>query len=174
MPEDNKQKVIDFYVVRETRKGRVIDIKKDGNIKVIECCDGWELNQALSVEEVRQLVTVICKESIGLIKGGRRLFKDIAEEAERQLGTVWESRRDKEFIEKLLADLEKNENAFEKDPVILRAKVDNEPIEGSYYVQDGNHRIIASGIFFIRNGRLPKLTFHIGRSIDQDLFRKIA
>jgi hypothetical protein len=171
MPNNNQQKAIDFYLAREAKKGRVIDPDKDENVRVMRCCDDWELDQTLTTDETERLVTVICKESNGLIKNGRRLLKDIAGEADRQLKTKWENGRNKEFIEKLLADLEKDEAAFAKDPIILRAKVNGEPAEGSYYVQDGNHRIIAAGIFFIRKGRLPKLAFHIGRTIDQKRFR---
>lgn len=170
MSEDTKQTVIEFYFAREARKGRTIDPDDDENVRVMKCCDLWELNQTLSGDEVKRLVTVICSESQGLIKNGRRLLKDIAKEAERQLRTEWKSGRNKEFIEELLADLKKDESAFESDPIILREKVKGEPSKGSYYVQDGNHRIIASGLFLLHTGRLPKMTFHVGKSVNQEMF----
>jgi hypothetical protein len=170
MLENNKRNAVDFYLARESRKGRTIDPNVDENIRVMRCCDHWKLNQTLSAGEIKQLVTVICEESRELIKGGRRLLMDIAQEADRQLKTEWKSGRNKKFIEKLLEDLGTNENAFESDPIILREKVNGEPPEGSYYVQDGNHRIITSGVFLLRTGRFPKLTFHIGQSIDQRSF----
>lgn len=170
MPEDNIQNAIDCYVKREARKGRTIDLDNDENVRVMKCCHRWELNQTLTAHEIERLVTVICKESEELIKGDQRLVKDIAQEADRQLRKEWRSGRNKEFIEKLLAELAKNEHTFESDPIILREKVKGEPLEGSYYVQDGNHRIIASGVFLLRTRRLPKLTFHIGRSINEPSF----
>ncbi len=179
MSEDVTQKVIDFYVARETKKGWAIDVDKDENIRVIKCCDNWKLSQNLSDDEIQRLVTVDCPESRGLIKGDRRLLKDIAREADRQLRLALESGRDKEwrserkrdFLEGLLKKLEMDENVFESDPIILRPKVPGEPITGSYYLQDGNHRMLAAGIFFLRNRRMPKVIFHIGGSIDKEQFK---
>ena len=167
---DNKQKVIDFYINREKNKGKNIDENQDENIRVIKLCGNWNLEQTLNDNDVLQLVTVICKESKDLIINSQRLLIDIAKEAQKQLNEEWKSGRNKDFIEKLLKELEENENAFELDSVILREKVNGEPKNGSYYLQDGNHRMIASGIFFLRHKKFPKLSFHIGRSVDRVKF----
>ncbi len=165
---DNKQIVKDFYISRERRKG-VTPNSNDENLRVIDCCAIWNLAQELSENDFTNLVTVDCNESKALIKQGR-LLKNIADAANQQLLGQWESGRNKNYIEKLLNQLEEDISSMEQGTIILREKVNGEPDAGSYYVQDGNHRIIAAGIYWLRNGTMPKLTFHVGRSVDQKLF----
>lgn len=170
MPNTNIQAVINFYRSRESIKPGV-DLDKDGNvrenIRVINCCLQWEMNQTLSVDEFNRLVTVTCNESAALIVNGDRLLGSVAIEANHQLGRVWKSGRHQEWIEKLIRDLEQGV-CF--DPLLLREKVLGEPQGGSYYLQDGNHRAIAAGIFLLRSGAMPALRFHIGKQVDKDRF----
>jgi hypothetical protein len=170
MQDASIQTVIDYYRARESTKPDV-DLDKDGNvrenIRVINCCAYWDVNRVLSADQFNRLVTVICNESMALIKNGDRLFQGVAKEADRQLRMGWKSGRHREWIEKLIHDLEQGASF---DPILLREKVAGEPGGGSYYLQDGNHRAIAAGIFLMRSGTMPDLRFHIGRRVDESRF----
>jgi len=165
--------VKDDYLSREKKKPGFNST--DGHVKenlyVIDCCARWDLNQKLAEKEIINLVTVLCAETRELTANGR-LLKDVAAEADRQMRGVWKSGVDRQWIEKLLADLLVNPTAMATDVILLREKVYGEPGNGSYYIQDGNHRMTAAGIYWIRHGCMPDLTFHIGRVVDQQKFFK--
>ena len=151
-----KAEVLKFYIDRETIAGKIPDKE---NIRVINLCENWRMNQNLTDDEINGLVIVECSASTPLTVNGR-LLKDVALEANKQLDSEWRAGWDSEWIKKLMLKFETEEI----DPIILRTKVLGEPTDGSYYVQDGNHRIVAAGIYFLKTGKFPKLNFHIGET----------
>jgi len=167
------QTVKDFYLAREIKKPgftQAADHVRE-NLYVIGCCDVWDLNQKLTEKDIANLVIVMCDESRELIRNGR-LLKDVAIEADRQMRGIWKSGFSKQWIEDLLTGLEKDPASMSSDAILLREKVRGEPDDGSFYVQDGNHRLIAASIYWMRYGRMPYLTFFIGRFVDQHKFFK--
>ena len=168
MPSDQKT-VLDFYIEREKRKGHSVDLTTDHNVRVIRCCNNWELDACISLDEFQRLVIVDCPESKALLANGR-LLAAVAGEARLQLGSVWKSGWNATWINKIISDLRAAPDALAPDPLMLRTKVSGEPLNGSYYVQDGNHRILAAGAFFLETGVMPDLSFHIG-TIDENCFR---
>ena len=166
---EEKKKVLDFYTERESVKGHSVDLASDHNTHAINCCEKWRLAD-ISLDEFKRLVIVACPESKPLLIDGRLLLS-VAAETKNQLTNKWQSGWNDIYIKKLIANLHDNLNALVNDPLILRTKLSDEPLDGSYYVQDGNHRILAAGVFFLETGIMPDLVFYIG-VVDENCFRK--
>lgn len=91
--------------------------------------------------------------------GTKRLLGDVVIEYEKQTaqGYTWPGNENQ--IKPLLALLEKNETL---DPSYLRQAIQGEPVDGSFYIEDGIHRLTAIGIHAARHGLDPIAEAYIG------------
>jgi hypothetical protein len=157
----NQKAVLDLYIARQRKRGNTSQSIEDHSTDAIQSCKNWRLNITLSPDEFQRLVLVVSPASNPLLTRGR-LLSQISKEAHAQIAGVWKSKWNKDWIKQIVDDLHQDRDALIGDPLLLRTKSFWEPRDGSYYVQDGNHRILAAGLFFLETGMMPNLHFHIG------------
>lgn len=94
-------------------------------------------------------------------KGTARLLEDVAKKylEETKKGWTWDSNENK--MKPIISILENGE-ITEISSVFLRAKFPNEPQDGSFYIEDGIHRLLALSVFCLNKHEQPRAKAYIG------------
>jgi len=120
-------------------------------------------HRTLTPDEFWRLVWLFSSDNEPAIRltqnGTKRLLQDVAAEYERQVadGYTWDGNEN--HIKPILAVLEPGGQI---DPVYLRERYANEPADGSYYIEDGIHRLTALAVHALRHGLDPSPEAFIG------------
>lgn len=144
------QQVRDYCADLEAAKGGKREVPEH-TLEIIETCESGGDFREVELTEVgfRHLVFVDMKDSKHFISNNNRLLKDVAEVAAQNIGQYvggW----DTAYIERLSKGQDLEGVIARK--LVVRTVRPDEPRDGSFYLQDGNHRALGYAMYLRRIG----------------------
>ena len=152
--------VADYYRASNRKTGRDTS-PGDPTLQEIIDSKVWTEHQSLPSIDFGNLI-IFGWRNVPSING--HSLSEVSQEANRQLQGVWnDSDWEREKINTHLQILEQGLQASKQYPILLKEKYDEVSQKRSYNIIDGNHRMVATGVYHIRHGSIPALVYWIGQ-----------